>query len=91
MTSDRECRCGASFTPRNCVHIYCSQRCKGSAKFSRRKAEWKAKGDLEKELAERKLGQGNLAPCNYCGGTIIKYRGEPSQCYDCKIEQGAAL
>lgn len=91
MTSDKKCaHCGTAFTPRNRVHIYCSKRCKESAKFVRRKAERKAEGELEKELAERKRGSGNLAPCSHCGGTIIRYPGEPRQCYDCKIEQGAA-
>jgi endogenous inhibitor of DNA gyrase (YacG/DUF329 family) len=53
-------RCGSDFAPRVRTQMYCSYRCKKAAKLARDKAEWKAEGELEREIAAQQRGKDGL-------------------------------
>jgi hypothetical protein len=46
-------RCKITFAPKTRTQLYCSYRCKKASKLSRDKAEWRAEGELEREIAAR--------------------------------------
>lgn len=39
-----------------------------------------------KQHVARRKSHGDLAPCDYCGGTLVMRPNEPRQCYHCKLK-----